>query len=322
MAINTLQQCFDQTRGYLNDARLVSTGEVWPNAVLQVHFNEAYRRMWNCLMGVSKRVQRIIYINFPANNTVLIPSNYNITDFDEPELVEERPANASIAIASTSLAAGTIRVTTSAPHGLGTAGQVVEVIVGQVAGTTAPWGQWFGTIFDTSNIDLNGSSGDGTAGTGGVLTTSSVQRFVPMNSQDAANACLDGQPAQYLGCYIWINSMLQFRGAIGSQQLRITYWASGNPPTLPATNIGIDNCIDFLACATAANAARANGWNNLADQLKATAYGATQQADGLGGLLAEFLGIQVKSLQRGPQRRRRPFRDKLSRFGNYVWGSG
>lgn len=321
MAINSLQQVFDQSRGYLNDARLVSTGEVFPNAVLQVHFNEPYRRMVNCLMGVSKRVQRIIYINFPANNTVLIPSNYNITDFDEPEMVEERAASSSITIQSTTGTAGTITVTANG-HGLGTAGQVVEVIVSQVANTTAPWGQWFATIVDGNTLTLNGSSGDGTAGGAGVLTTSSVRRFVPVLSQDLANACLDGQPSQYLGCYIWINSMLQFRGSINNQQLRITYWASGNPPTLPATNIGIDNCIDFLACATAANAARANGWNTLADQLKATAYGATQEADALGGLLKEFVVIQVKSLQRGPQRRRRPFRDKMSRFGNYVWGSG
>lgn len=320
MATASLQNVYDQARGYLNDARLVSTGEVWPNANLQVHFNEAYRRMWNCLMGVSKRVQRIVYINLPANNNVLIPANYNITDFGEPEIVEERPANALITIQSTTSAAGTITVNANG-HGLGATGAVVEVIVSQVAGTFAPWGQWFATVVDANNLTLNGSNGDGTAGTGGFLTTSSLQRFVPVASQDLAVSCLDGTPSQFLGCYLWINSMFQFRGAIQTQQLRITYWASGNPPTLPATNINIDNCVDVLACITAANAASANGWAEKAEELKIKAYGASQQADGTGGLLAEFINIQVKSLQRGPQRRKRPFRDKLSRFGNYVWGS-
>jgi hypothetical protein len=162
------------------------------------------------------------------------------------------------------------------------------------------------------------SQTDGNAGTGGYFTAQSLQQFVPVDPIDLAIQGIDGQPQQYLGVYMWNNEQLQFRGAVGVQQLRITYWASGSPPSNTSSTIGIDNCIDFLACATAANAARADGFFQLADQLKFTAYGQTQEANCVGGLIGEFIKIQVLTMQRGPQRRTRPFRDKVTRFGNYL----
>lgn len=315
MAQNSLQNVFDAARGYLHDTA-VAGGEVWVNSALQVHFAEPYRRMFRCLMGMSKRVQRVVYVNLPANQTVLIPSTVNLTDLAEPEIVEERPASTTVTITSTTNATPISVLATG--HGFGTAGQVVEVIISGVASTTAPWGQWFATITDANNFTLNGSTGDGTGGTGGTATLSGSLKFTEVSPLDLAGQGLDGQPQQYLGNYLWINEMFQFRGASNAVQLRITYWASGNPPTNANTTIGIDDCLDFLACATAANAARANGWFQLADQLKFTAYGAEQEANGMGGLLGEFVKIQVSSLQRGPQRRRLPFRNKRPRFGSYV----
>ena len=317
MATATLQNVFDATRGYLHDTQ-VSGGEVFTNAALQVHFAEPYRRLFGCLMGVSKRVQRVVYVNLPASTTVLIPSTYNITDLAEPELVEERQAQSSITITSTSNATP-INVASTA-HGLGTAGQMVAGVVGGVANTTAPWGHWFATIVDANNFTLNGSASDGTAGTGGTFTKDSLLPFTEVLPLDLTLQGLDGTAQQALGFYLWINEMFEFRGATGVQQLRITYWASGNPPSNANTVINIDNAIDFLACATAANAARANSWFQLSDQLKFTAYGQTQEANCVGGLLGEFVKVQVLALQRGPQRRRKPFRDKRSRFGSYVLG--
>lgn len=316
MATNTLQDVFDAARGYLHDTQ-VAGGETWQNSALQVHFAEPYRRLFSCLMGSSKRVQRIVYVNFPGSTTVLVPQNYAITDMSEPELIEERPATAAIAITNTGTATP-IQVNAVA-HGLGSAGTMVEGTVSGVAGTTAPWGNWFVTIIDANNFTLNGSRTDGVAGTGGTFTVASTQRWCQVDPIDLAFQGLDGVPQQYLGSYLWINEQLQFRGAIGTQQLRITYWASGDPPTNANTTINIDNCIDFLALATAANAARANGWYPISDALMTRAYGATQ--DGCtGGALGAFIAIQVATLQRGPQRRRLPFRFRKSRFGDAVIG--
>jgi hypothetical protein len=317
MATPTLQNVYDAARGYLHDTQL-SGGEVWTNSALQVHFNEAYHRMYNCLMGTSKRVERTVYVNLPANTTVLIPAAYGITDFAEPELIEERPAQTSIPIFTAS-AATPIRLGFTNPHGLGTAGQIVECVVSGVANTSAPWGRWFGTVFDANNIDLNGSVGD-VVGSGGTLTPWSQLRFFEVTPLDLDAQGLDGLPQQYLSNYVWAEERLQFRGAIGTQQLRITYQASGSPPTIPSANINIDNCLDFLACATAANAARANGWDEMADQLKTTAFGPTGGEDCSGGLRGEFIKIQVATMQRGPQRRRQAFRNKRPRCWAGVLG--
>jgi hypothetical protein len=308
----TLEQTYVQARAYLNDPNAY----VFTDAYLQPHFAEPYRRMYSCLAGMSKRVQRIVYVDLPAYTTILIPATYGLPDFSEPELIEERPALSPVTIVSTNTS--TPIVANAPSHGLGSAGAMVSGQVSNVFGTPAPWGNWFVTVIDANNFSLNGSQSDGNAGTGGYFTAQSLQQFVPVDPIDMAIQGIDGQPQQYLGVYLWNNEQLQFRGAVGTQQLRITYWASGSPPTNTGTTIGIDNCIDFLACATAANAARAEGFFQLADMLKSTAFGQTQEANCVGGLLGDFLKIQVLTLQRGPQRRTRPFRDKVTRFGNYL----
>jgi hypothetical protein len=319
MATCTLGDVFGDARGYLHDTQ-VAGGESFTNAMLQVHFNEPYRTLFNNLMGVSKRVQRIAYVVLPAYTTILIPQNFGITDLAEPELVEERPATAAIAISATANSSP-ISVVTAAPHGLGPTNAIIAGQVSGVAGTTAPWGNWFVTITGANTFTLNGSRSDGGLGTGGNFYAASAQQFVTVMPQDLAPA-MDGQPQQYLGTYEWINEQLQFRGSTQNQQLRLTYWASGDPPTNANTNINIDNCRDFLAVATAANAANSVGWYQMSDRLNVKAYNrsAGPQGDNDGGLLAKFIGIQVMTMQRGPQRRQLPFRARRDKFGNFLIG--
>ncbi len=312
MASYTLEQTYTAARGYLNDTA-VSGGEIFTDSVLQPSFNEPYRTMFGNLLGVSKRVQRTVYVNFPVNNTYLIPSGYGITDFSEPEVIEERQASTAITISATGTTSP-ISVTATG-HGLGSAGAVVEGVVSQVAGTFAPWGRWFATVVDANTFTLNGSVTDGVAGTGGFFCPWTQLPFSEVLPIDLNEQGIDGVPQQYLGLYLWAEERLQFRGATQTQQLRITYWASGDPPTNVNTVIGIDNCIDFLACATAANAARSKGWFTLADQLRTQAYGSGSLDSGNGGLLGKFLAIQVATMQRGPQRRRDAFRTRRSRWG-------
>jgi hypothetical protein len=314
MSSPTLEDVFNAARGFLHDTNPPS-GAVWTDSALQVHFAQPYRKVFSCLMGVSKRFQRVIYLNLPANTTVLIPATYNITDFSEPETIEERPAQVAISITSTTNATP---INCLAPgHGLGTAGQMVEGVVSGVSGTPAPWGRWFATIVDANNFTLNGSSGDGNVGSGGTFSAWSQLPFQEVMPIDLSNQGMDGSPQTYLGVYLWINEQLTFPGATGIQQLRITYWASGTAPTITSQTINIDNSLDFLSVATAANAARANGWNDMADRLDAKAYGTGGDSCD-GGLIGDFTRIQVSTMQRGPQRQRGPFRLRRSRFGNYV----
>jgi hypothetical protein len=184
-----------------------------------------------------------------------------------------------------------------------------------VSGTYGPWGQWYATVVDANNFTLNGSGTNGSSGTGGYFTTTQQYQFTPMSSIDLANQGLDGQPTSYLQVYLWENQRFFFRGANQQQQLRITYWASGTPPANTSTVINIDNCIDFLANATAYKACMSLGWEEFAETFRQCAYGdGTQGA----GLIGDFVNFQVRQLQKGPLRRLLPFRPKKSKFGSWV----
>jgi hypothetical protein len=311
MADYTIQNVYDQARALLRDTQ-VSGGEDYTNTVLAPFLGEAYRRLFSALMGASKRVQRITYVNFPFDTTILIPSVYGISDLFEPILLEERAAGANIAIVSTT---NTTPISVNAPsHGLGTG---TEIIQSGIAGTTAPWGQWFVTVTDANNYTLNGSASDGGSGTGGYATIPNNLQFTQVIPIDGPNQGLDGQVTNSLQVYLWQNQQMLFRGCTETQQLRITYWASGNLPANTATVINIDNSIDFLSYATAYGAAQSSGWKELADTLFQMAYGDPTKST---GLLADFCAFQTRSLQRGPQRRQLPFRGKRSRYGSVLLG--
>lgn len=320
MATCTLQQIKETARAYLSDTQIPG-GEVFTDSYLQLQFEEPYRRAFRNLQGLSKRVQKVAYVNLPASTTQLVPSAYGIVDFAEPESIEERPAQTPIAIATTSNATPIV-VTTVAPHGLGSIGDMVEGTIGGVTGTAAPWGQWFCTITGPSTFTLNGSVRNGVAGVGGSWTTWSQIQFRELQPLDYEAQGLDGIPQQYLGAYIWRDNRLHFRGCTGTQQLRIMYWASGSAPQLGNQDIGIDDIRDFLGCATAANAARSKGWTEMANELRETAYGASGGDDpnSFGGLLGEWIKIQVTTMQRGPQRRAQAFRSHRTPYdATPVW---
>ena len=327
MAVCTVQNVFDDVRGLLSDTQVVG-GEVFVNNwLLGVTgsgtagsgslFGEPYRTMFSKITGASKRVQPNWILVLPANTTVLIPWTYGMLDFSEPELIEERPATSSIAIASTDTSTP-INVTCSAPHGLGANGSMVEGAVSGVAGTYAPWGSWFATVTGTTTFSLNGSGSDGVAGTGGFFYPASQVPFTEVFPSDLVGT-LDGAPASCLGNYLWSNNRLQFRGATSAVQLRITYYATGTAPTNPNYTIPIDNCRDFLAVATASAAARAKGWMPMSESLRNKAYGDPSHPEEL-ALIDLFYMSQVLADQRGPMRRQLPFRDHRSKYGSYVIG--
>lgn len=307
-----LSDIFNDVRGLLSDTQIVG-GESFTNTYLPVHFAEPYRTMYGRFVGSSKRVQRVIYLVLPANTSVVVPSTFNLLDMAEPVMVEERLAPNAIAITSTNTATP-IQVTATG-HGLSTGSRGT---VSAVASTSAPWGNWFVTVVDANNFTLNGSASDGVAGTGGSFYPETNQEWSEVSPIDLTAGGNDGIPMSTLGTYLWINEMLQFRGCTSPTQLRITYNASGTAPTNPNTVIGVDNARDFLAYATAANAARSKGWAEQYQWLQMRAYGNQDNPDD--GLLEIFWRGQVLGLQRGPSRRLQPFRAKRSRYGTYLLG--
>lgn len=312
----TLSDVFSDARGLLNDTQ-VAGGELFTNSFLPVHFAEPYRTMFSRLAGSSRRVQRAVYVVLPASTSILIPSTAGILDMTAPELVEERPATTAVTISSTNT---TSPILVTAPaHGQGAVGGIVQGVISGVLGTTAPWGMWFATVVDANTLSLRGSASDGVAGTGGAFYPASAENFTEVWPSTAVNT-LDGVPRTVLGNYVLMNSALMFAGAANNIMLRITYYASGSAPTNPNYTINIDNARDFLAFATAANAAASKGWRDRAEGLRQQAYGVAGDPTRL-GLLETFTLAQVLASQgEVPPARQLPFRSKRSRFGSVGLG--
>lgn len=308
---NSVEDVFNSARALLGE-----TGGpiVFTDSVLQQYFNLAYPEMWQIMAMIqTPRVKRELYWIVPAYTTQFDPQSVGATDFAEPELMWERGNLTSVVIATTSNATP-IAVATSAPHNLASS---ADVTVSGVAGTSAPWGRWFVTVTGPSGLTLNGSVTDGSAGTGGALVSS------PEWFDNNPVACIayptDSQQLRSrLGTFMWEQNVLKFRGATAAAQIRLTYWASGSPPSSTATVLGIDDCMSYLATRTASLAAQGKGWDNMADRWELKALGPKRMADGSGGLLRDFLVSQVKGLQR-TSHRRRPFSPGVDGGANQQW---
>ena len=307
MPAPNLQDVFDSARGWLSDNLVVPAGESYQNAVLQPHFATAYRKMYDAMANLgSFRVRREFYYNLPAYTTLLVPSSIGVVDMAEPDFLMERSTVSIVPITSTGVASPIQILAPDHEY----ASNSSDVIISGVNGTQAPWGRWFVTVIDDDNFTLNGSISDTLAGTGGFASTG----FEKFTDVDFLDRLTDRDISDHLQDVVWEENVLKFRGANQMAQLQMSYWASGNAPTVPGITIGIDNCLTFLSCYTASLACRAKGWYQMADALKDSALG--PGADGTKGYLRDFINLQVKKMQR-TQRRRGPFRRK--RFTTDSW---
>lgn len=309
----TPQTIFDLSRSLL--VGNPNNTAVFSNDYLYPYFNLAYPELYQIMAQVqTPRVRREFYYLVPAYTSILNPLSIGVVDLDEPIFVSERVATA-IQIATTG-SNTPVLVTTSAPHGLGNND---DITIGEVIGSQAPWGRWFVTVVDAMNFTLNGSTGDGNSGTGGNLYTSSAV-FQPVRMIDTLT---DRFPTGRLIDCAWEESLFKFRGATLPAQIRVMYWANGNPPQNPATPLNIEGCSSYLTYRTSQKAAESKGFYPLSDRFGRQAVGASGEADGSGGLLRSFLNVQVLGMQRTTWRKQ-PFRDNLAfgwYEGDYIYGS-
>lgn len=304
----TLQKVFDLARANLGDTQNNGAGEVFTNSRLQLHFENAWNEMYECLqMHSSPRIMRDFYWVLPALTETFSPQGNGLLDFSEPEFIEERGNSNEVAIVSTDT--GTPIKVTATAHGYSTGQEVIQT---EIVGTRAPWGRFFITVIDANNYTLNGSASDGLAGSGGIAVTG-ADDFREVFPGDVT----DGEPSATLGTYSWRNGTFNFRGSTTPRQLHIWYSASGVPPTNTSQMLGLDDCQTYLAARTAGLAANSSGFYQMASILNGNALGASGQADGKSGLLHGLLASQIKSLQRQTFRRQ-PFRS-ARRYQNQTF---
>lgn len=312
---NSLLEVFNTARAQLQGGD-TSASIGFSNDQLQQFFNVAYPELWQIMAQVqTPRVRRDFFHYLPAYTTYFDPQAIGITDFGEPEWMEERGGVTTVTISSTTDTTP-IRVATSGGHGL--SGSTMPVQIADVENTTAPWGMWYTTYLSPTLVSLNGSTAPGAAGSGGKLMYSSqfftrmaAVRDMPFNSFVNSR----------LGVYQWQDSALKFLGATQPVQIHITYWASAVPPTNVNTELGIDDCMAFLSTRVASLAAESRGWYDMADRLARRALGPSMQADGSGGLLRTWLNVQVVNMQR-TEFRKPPFRQNTAWNypGDYIYG--
>jgi hypothetical protein len=289
---------------------------IFSDTDLQSYFNLAYPELYQA-MGLiqSPRVRREFYYLVPAYTSYVDPLQIGVVDVDEPEMVEERISGGSIPIATTGTDTPII-VTTQVPHNLATN---ADIAVGEVLGSDAPNGRWFITVIDDLNFSLNGSASDGNSGTGGAVYIFSGARFVRIASLSQVT---DRPLSSRLLDYLWEDSVFKLRGATIPVQIRVTYWANGNPPQNPATPLNIEGCTPYLSYRIAGLAAGSKSWWQLSDKYEIRALGKNREADASGGLLRSFLAIQVQNAQNNPVRKQ-PFGQNVQTDfpGDFIYGS-
>lgn len=231
-----------------------------------------------------------VWTNLPAYTSILNPVSQALAlNFQQPRILSERDIATTINVTNATVAAGGLITLTFAAQSLSAAGisAATEILVSGVGGVTGADGRFFPTIVDDTDLTLNGSIGSGSYTSGGVVTTSNDNYTAVKQVTELA----DRFPSLRLWEYTFENGNFYFVGATQARQLRLSYFASGLPPT--TGSVGYDDSLDFLAHRTAALACDAiQSARSATLHVKASGY--------LGTLMTQA----VRELQRNPVRPR------------------
>jgi hypothetical protein len=229
-----------------------------------------------------------------------------ITDFKEPERLEERSVIASVPVSAAVAGNGFVTITTTAPHPFVTGDLAVLWGLGGMNGIN---GIFAVTVLDALNFKCNGVTVIGAYTTGGVASKG-TEGFQVLTSRDHIED-LSITNASTLGEYCWWGARFHFIPNGGVRQIRVIYISSASIVIKLSDTTGIDDSLDYLALRTAAFAAGSRGAPTRSQALNQLALGPNLQADGSGGALRDLLAASVRALQATPTRRP-PFRQRIN----------
>lgn len=265
-------------------------------------YGTSYLDVINLLNKISApEITRETYYTVPANTTVLFPSLLGVTDFAEPQKLEERGNVSSAAVTSVT---GTYPVTVTFPGPVPAAPQIELSGVANVPSWINR--DWYITVTGSNTATLNGAvMPTGFSGTGGSASWS-VDTFVLMYDRDYEPFAGPNVARDVLGYWNWQNGKIYFPAASTPRQIWIQYLAS---PVAPASGpIGLcgGRELNFLAYGTAARFAPKRNMPQ-GPQLASWAYGPSGEADGSGGMLRDLIN-PIMLQNQGVQRRSKLFR--------------
>jgi len=305
--IPTKLQVLQATQFHLGDEQ----GQIFNYQLLEQPFQLAYRELARTLANLAiPRVLTERFYDLPANTSVLDPATVGITDFREPERLEERSVQASVLVSGAITGPGYVTITTATPHPFVTGDLAVLWGIGGMNGIN---GIFAVTVVDNLNFKANGVTVTGLYTSGGHASKSG-EGFQPLTSRDHIED-LSLKGASTLGEYCWRDGRFWFIPNAGVRELRIMYISSAGIVAKLTDTTGFDDSLDFLALRTAAYAAGSRGAPQRAQELKLLALGPTLQADGSGGVLHDLVVAAVRAI---PPTRRPPFRQRINSDVTYF----
>lgn len=308
MSFPTLTELYESTRAKCGDTE-VSGGQIYTNAVLLPHIQEAVRVMWRGLRNLAvPRVHKVFYFTLPANTSILHPSTALITDFSEPAgLVSARGGITSAAVTGATPGTSSLSVTCSGGHGLTTGNSVV---LQQLAGLNGANVLCAVTVSSSTVFTANGVVATGTYTSGGTVVTSQNEfaQLVLVRELPASST----QVSAELSMYVYQEGVFRFIPASNDRQVRVPYWSSATVPSTGSDQVGFNDSIDFISIYAAAEACSSQGADARYAKLMNQAVGPNFSAGGYGGELRQLMVAAVRQRQlenpysRGPM----PFREQ------------
>lgn len=128
-------------------------------------------------------------------------------------------------------------------------------------------------------------------------TAGSNDKFLDLYDEDR----LTQRPAvERLMETVWQNNAFHFVGCTTTRELQLKYAASGEAPTLDATEIGIDSSLNFLANYAAGSVGGNKGYQEMAAKCMLAAVGPKYDYGQIGGMLFYLIQPLVRSRQNVP----------------------
>jgi len=303
MAFPTLENVYDAIRMKLGDDE-VSGGQIYTNTRLLGSVQHAVRDLFRVMAKVGNpRVIKNVYYNLPAYTSVLRPSTAGISDMGDPIGLWARGNVSTLSVSSATPGSSSLALVTSTAHGLSSGDLVTLYLPGVVGGD----GHYAVTVTSSTGLTINGLVASGSYTSGGTVTVGS-DAFSPVyQATDSPN--LEHVSLGEVSEFAWHGDVFHVPAVSAIREIRIEYYSSATVPTQTTDVIAVDDCIDFLACRSAALAAKVRS-PNLSRIWNVEALGPKEMADGSGGMLRDLLQAGVRALQEmAPEERmRQPFR--------------
>jgi hypothetical protein len=240
-----------------------------------------------------------------------------LDNFGEPVSLSTRLITASFTISAltTDPNAQECLIQTSSAHGLSD-GDSVMIYGLTDAGLDRINDEWTVKVVDADELKFLGCTASGTYTSGGVLVVPSGS-WSPELTQVSDPA--DLRTSQFVNrSYSWERDRFYLLSNPVDRMLRVRFTLSGSPPSSDATNVEIDDSLDFFGTYTAAKAASVQA-PSLSQSLLAEAIGKDLDEYDPGGHLGHIVNKSVDTMNQETTQAQR-FRDPRNTASRLSFG--